>query len=271
MSILSIIELYAMRYKMPDSLTSLQYVELFHLLFLDQFGRKVAKEQYALKGGCNLRFFLKSIRYSQDMDLDIHNIRKDTLSNAVNRIFDSLPYRLILRSKGIEISATTESKQTDTTQRWKIQLKTPYSSMPAHTKIEFSRRTGSEDTVFEAVDPEIMRSYQLTPIFAAHYTMEAALRQKIWALILRTQTQARDVFDLFHLMSMGTKVENIPSSMFMRLAEAEQHAVSIPYESFKSQVVSYLPFDYQQQYGEPDFWDMMVLNICKNLKEARCD
>ena len=51
--------------------TTIQYVELFHLLFLDQLGRKLDKRFYALKGGCNLSFFMKSIRYSEDMDIDI--------------------------------------------------------------------------------------------------------------------------------------------------------------------------------------------------------
>jgi len=32
-----------------------QYVELFHLLFLTQIGRKLDKRFYALKGGCNMR------------------------------------------------------------------------------------------------------------------------------------------------------------------------------------------------------------------------
>ena len=47
-----------------------EYVELFHLLFLDQLGRKLDKRFYALKGGANLRFFARSLRYSEDIDLD---------------------------------------------------------------------------------------------------------------------------------------------------------------------------------------------------------
>ena len=46
-------------------------VELFHLVFIDLLGRKVDKKHYALKGGCNLRFFFKSFRYSEDMDVDV--------------------------------------------------------------------------------------------------------------------------------------------------------------------------------------------------------
>lgn len=50
-------------------------VEQFHLLFLEQLGKVVDKQLTALKGGCNLRFFLKSIRYSEDMDIDIQKKR----------------------------------------------------------------------------------------------------------------------------------------------------------------------------------------------------
>ena len=59
-----------------------EHVELFHLHFLEQFGLKTDKRLYALKGGCNLRFFLKSIRYSQDIDLDIKIVQKEILANC---------------------------------------------------------------------------------------------------------------------------------------------------------------------------------------------
>ncbi len=37
----------------------IRYVELFQLLFLDQLGRRLDQRHFALKGGCNLRFFFK--------------------------------------------------------------------------------------------------------------------------------------------------------------------------------------------------------------------
>jgi hypothetical protein len=49
-------------------------VERFHLLFLAQLVRRVKPGLFVLKGGCNLRFFHRSIRYSQDMDLDLGEI-----------------------------------------------------------------------------------------------------------------------------------------------------------------------------------------------------
>jgi len=38
-------------------LQQVEYVERFHLLFLAQLGHNLDKSCYALKGGCNLRFF----------------------------------------------------------------------------------------------------------------------------------------------------------------------------------------------------------------------
>ena len=245
----------------------IQCIELFHLLFLDQFGRKIDKSHYVLKGGCNLRFFLKSIRYSQDMDLDIHTVRKDTLENTVNRILESTAFSLMLRAKNLEIVHISVPKQTNTTQRWKMHIKQTNDATPIHTKIEFSRREREEPSLFEAIDPLIIGSYRLTPIYASHYSMEQALIQKIWALILRTETQARDIFDIIHLLDMGIKKPEILPAMKDRLKEAEANALSIPFHAFKSQVISYLPLEYHSQYDDPNYWDKMLFQVCNAINE----
>lgn len=244
-----------------DMFSPQQAVELFHLLFLNQMGRKIPKDHYVLKGGCNLRFFLKSIRYSQDMDLDIDTIKKDTLNNAVNRILESTPFTLILRSKQIEIAQVSQPKQTETTQRWKIQLKIPPMTLSIPTKIEFSRRGSKGNVLFELVDSVLIHQYQITPLYASHYSMESAFEQKIWALILRTQTQARDIFDLSHLLNSGVKIHETSQKMQSQLPQAIENALSIEYETYKSQVIAYLPRDYQQQYSDPALWETMVLRV----------
>ena len=66
--------------------SSLQLREIFHLEFLRWLSRKVKAEHYALKGGANLRFFFKSIRYSEDMDLDVQKIKLETLKEVVMKI-----------------------------------------------------------------------------------------------------------------------------------------------------------------------------------------
>jgi len=241
-------------------------IEQFHLLFLDQLGRKLDKRHYALKGGCNLRFFLRSIRYSEDIDLDVQSISVVSLQDRVNQILQGASLARILQARGLSISACSAPKQTETTQRWKLALAVKGTELPLNTKIEFSRRGISEPVVFEPVDSLLMRDYQLTPILASHYPAEAAFRQKINALIFRSQTQARDVFDLDHLLRCGvsTKGMVLPSQW----RDAQQNAMSISYDVFKSQVLAYLAPEYQSQYEARETWDDMVLRVVEALKGA---
>src|SRR5438128_8181244 len=96
-----------------------QPVEHFHLLFLAQLGVRLDKKLYALKGGCNLRFFWKSIRYSEDIDFDVHTVARHTLQKNVNQILGASGFQRILSSFNIQLTKLSAPKQTDTTQRWK--------------------------------------------------------------------------------------------------------------------------------------------------------
>ena len=69
-----------------ETLNSLQLREVFHIEFLRWLGRKVKAGHYAVKGGANLRFFFKSFRYSEDMDLDARVIRVVQLKEIVMKI-----------------------------------------------------------------------------------------------------------------------------------------------------------------------------------------
>jgi hypothetical protein len=48
--------------------------------------------------------------------------------------------------------------------------------------------------------------------------------------------------------------------------EAQQNALSVSYDVFKSQVLSFLAPDYQAQYDAPRVWDEMVLRVVESLK-----
>ena len=53
------------------ALSARQSIELFHLVFLRALVAKGEdKTLIALKGGCNLRFYFDSVRYSEDIDFD---------------------------------------------------------------------------------------------------------------------------------------------------------------------------------------------------------
>jgi predicted nucleotidyltransferase component of viral defense system len=241
--------------------TERQWVELFHLLLLAQLGRKLDKRFYCLKGGCNLRFFFRSPRYSEDMDLDVHGMAVHDLRERVNAVLASKAFGDVLRTAGLEIEHITEHKQTDTTQRWKLGLLTPAADSPIPTKIEFSRRRMDAGAVFEAVDPQVVRDYGLPPVMVSHYDADAAFRQKLDALASRATTQARDIFDL-HLLLASGRVRAIPASVTKSArAEARDRVMKMSFGTYKSQVVSFLLPPDQAVYGSEEAWDAMRLKL----------
>lgn len=242
-----------------------QYVELFHLLFLNQLGRKLDKKLYALKGGCNMRFYFNSIRYSEDMDIDIQTIHKDTLYKNVNQILTSVPFKCILQNNNLKILSISAPKQTLTTQCWKILLRIKGKLFSLHTKIEFSRRTFGKDVAFELINPTILNQYALLPILANHYSIQTMYQQKILALALRKETQARDVFDLYLLIgSMNNLILNDKETR-KKLSIAINNAKNITFADFKGQVIAYLSEGYQKQYENKKVWENIVEVVMKKL------
>jgi len=249
---------------MKSLLHPIAWVEQFHLLFLDQLGRKLDKRHYALKGGCNLRFYLRSIRYSEDMDVDVEATPVDVLRDRVELILAGKALAQILQARGLTIARYSAPKQTETTQRWKLTLTARGVALPIHTKIEFSRHGIDQPIAFDPVDGLLMRAYQLTPFLASHYPPEVAFRQKIDALIHRSQTQARDVFDLAHLLNSG--VSTLGMVMPPPWREAQQNAMSVSFDIFKAQVLAFLAPEYQAQYDSAQVWDDLVLRVVDALK-----
>ena len=246
-----------------------QAIEIFHLLFLRAFGARVDKDLFALKGGCNLRFFLKSIRYSEDMDLDIQTMAVGTLQNNVNRLLETPAFVQILRAQGIELAKTAQPKQTETTQRWKLTLRVTESGAEVPTKIEFSRRGLDDEKAVESVDAGIIRTYRLYPVIVQHYTVHAALAQKVAALALREQVQSRDVFDLKLLMDAGGAERPLPAIATAHLAAAIDNAMAVDYDAFAGQVLAYLEPEYHGHYGSKQAWNELQEQVVNGLEALR--
>jgi len=244
-----------------------QAVEIFQLLFLRAFGARVDKALFCLKGGCNLRFYFKSIRYSKGMDLDIRTIAPGTLRNNVNRSLEAPAFVQSLRAQGIEIIRTTQPKQTDTTQRWKLALRIIESGAEVPTKIEFSRRGLDGGMVVEPVDAEVIRAYRLYPVIVQHYAVQTAFAQKVAALALRGQVQARDVFDLKLLLDAGAGEAPLPASVEPHLAAAITNAMAVKYDAFAGQVLAYLQPEYQEHYEHKQAWDQLQEQVVGSLQE----
>lgn len=246
-----------------------QAIELFHLVFVAHLGRRVDKSLYAIKGGCNLRFYCRSIRYSEDIDFDIRTMAKTTLENNVNAILKSTAFTQELRSKQIGIEHFTSAKQTDTTQRWKIGLR-PAGGSAVPTKIEFSRRKGlDQGYLLEPVDPELVRTYELYPVLAQHYSRETAFCQKIGALCGRTVTQARDIFDLKLLLDGGAGREKLPSDIAAKIPRAIENAMTVGFDEFSGQVRAYLTVDFQEYYGERKVWEALQHEVIDALEQRK--
>jgi predicted nucleotidyltransferase component of viral defense system len=249
--------------------TDRQAIEIFHLLFLRAFGTRVDKSLFALKGGCNLRFYFKSIRYSEDIDLDLHTMAVGTLQNNVDRLLAAPAFAQVLRAQGIEIARASLPKQTGTTQRWKLALRVTGTGAEVPTKIEFSRRGPGDGQLVEPVDAEIIQTYRLYPVIVQHYGVHAAFAQKVAALALRDQIQSRDVFDLKLLLDAGADGRPLPATTAEHLPLAIDHAIAVDYDAFAGQVLAFLDPEYQAHYGNRSVWSAMQEQVVDGLQALR--
>jgi predicted nucleotidyltransferase component of viral defense system len=228
----------------------------------------VDKALFAIKGGCNLRFFCRSIRYSEDIDFDVQTMATVTLARNVDTILGSPGFGLALRAKQITVEHVASARQTHTTQRWKIGIRVAGGPV-IPTKIEFSRRGLDEGRLLEPVDPELTSTYELLPILAQHYSREAAFRQKIGALSRRTVPQARDVFDVKQLLDGGAGREKLPATVAREITRAVEHTMAMGFDEFSGQVLAYLAGDYQEYYGSRKAWEALQHEVVDALDRLR--
>jgi len=255
--------------------TNLQLREIFHLTFLRWLGHKVKANSYALKGGGNLRFFFKSFRYSEDIDLDIRGIAVGTLRDLVMQILLARSFYDNLKLFGITRVIPPDlrkAKQTETTQRFKVHLMTS-AGHDLLTRIEFSRRGMEKGVVTEPVSDTILRSYKLPPMLIPHYDIQSAVVQKVVAIASRSVIQARDVFDLYILssqyevaMSVGEECQ-LPGKN--KLDKAYDNLFQITFEQFRDTVVPYLEPEEQTGYDAPSSWDQVRLKVANFVDELR--
>jgi len=245
-----------------------QIVEHFHLHFVRLLCSGPQKGNFAIKGGCNLRFFFKSVRYSEDIDLDVAGLPVHALKERVTAILSGPALSLPLRSRGISITTVSAPKQTDTTQRWKVGLAVEGHSTALHTKVEFSRRSTTEEAKVERVATAVLAEHQMMPLVAPHYPLPAALRQKVGALVGRSIVQARDVFDLAVLFAKAGEDMDALRPIRSEVPKAVERVMEVSYADFRSQVASYLQPDHIETYGSREAWDALQMQVIDRLEKA---
>lgn len=252
----------------------LQLREIFHLEFLRWFSRKSKGYTYALKGGTNLRFFFNSIRYSEDMDIDIKGGNIEALKDTVMRILESSSFQDNLKTFGIEKLVppdAVKAKQTQTTQRFKVHL-ISFAGEDLFTKVEFSRRGLNGNIIAHSISDTILRTYKLPPLIVPHYDIASVIVQKIEALATRATIQARDIFDLYVLSSQYDKNSEfkIPNIRQDKCITAYDNVFQISFGHFRDTVISYLPSEDQSSYNSSSIWEEIQLktaNFINDLKE----
>jgi predicted nucleotidyltransferase component of viral defense system len=244
-----------------------QIIEMFHLLFLRALTSD-RQDWFVLKGGANIRYFFDSPRYSNDIDLDFHGREAWQVGQTVDMVLGGPALRTLARQARIEIAETSAPKQTDTTRRWKIGLGANGHANTIRTKIEFSDRNGgSDDISAERVPDSIVGPYGLAAPLVAHYGEIAAIEQKIAALALRSETKARDIFDLDLLLRRHYSADSTRPDLSSRhAAQAAHRALEVPYESFMSEVAPFLETEIADLYDEAD-WDQMRSSVAIALNE----
>lgn len=247
---------------------SRQHIECFHLVFLRMLESRLDRALWVVKGGVNLRAWFGSLRYSADLDVDVVRGSVLSLRERVDKLLASVAFRDMLGAQGLELTRSSRPKQTETTQRWKFELRAQGTALPLHTRVEFSRRGSAEEYVLEPIRPEIVRLYGLPSPTANHYTARSALRQKIEALAGRAQTQARDVWDLEHLLrTTGANPGPLTPAQRKTLALALDRAMGLSFDVFKAQVTPYLAPEHQEIYGTREAWARISELVVDRLSE----
>jgi hypothetical protein len=246
--------------------------EVFHFCFLERLLKTTDAGLYVLKGGVNLRFFFKSPRYSEDMDLDVLAGGVDTLRKNGYKILGDAAFQRSLRVfgiDGIDINDPHKAKHTQTTQRFRCSL-VRASGQRLPTKVEFSRRKTDpgDDAVAEYLDAEIARVYRKLAYRCRHYSGAAAIVQKIEALAGRAVSQARDAFDLGILLQGGFLSAAAQQGALARapLAKAIESLMSLTWADYEGQVLEFLDTDRREEYGTRATWESLQLRVLEALQ-----
>ena len=249
-----------------DKLGDAQTIEVFHLAFLDLLSRRVEGDRYTLKGGANLRYFFSSVRYSEDIDLDIEGIPEWRLMEKIEDALCSTQMRILLRAKGLGVAEASNTKRTETTQRWKVGIEASGRAELIRTKIEFSYREAEGESRFEQIPAEIVAPYGMRPPVVQHYVGDAPARQKVLALAGRSETQARDIFDLQLLLRLRPlPVDSLPAAV---VSKAVERALELNYDSYRAQVLPFLEPEAVELYGGIADWEEMQTFVAQQLEEA---
>jgi hypothetical protein len=250
------------------TLTKPQAIEIFHLAFLQVLPQHLPPLNYAVKGGANLRLFLGSVRRSEDIDFNFVGHVPWSLQPRIDAALKSPALGHLLAIHGIKIVSVNPSKTTSTTGRWKFQLAAP--GVQFNSKLEFSMRQ-EDRPLYElaSVSPTLAAAARMRPAVANHYLPAGAMEQKIAALALRTETQARDIFDLDFLITRYSAESLAAQPNVYELDLAGRRVFEVTYREYLDLVVTYIDPAFVSMYRSEEEWERIALNVATRLDSIR--
>jgi len=122
--------------------------------------------------------------------------------------------------------------------------------------------------VYEPIDRELCRRYGIAAPLAAHYLAPAAIAQKIGALAHRTETQARDVFDLELLFTtMGAVSVVLDEEARSEVPRAIERAMGVSFDEFAGHVLAFLADEHRILYESRPAWEQLQAEVVGRLEE----
>lgn len=166
-------------------------IEVLSALF-----RAQSDDSLVLKGGWAMQANYGVSRYTKDIDLAApEKANSGTIKRRINRALHS-----VMTSGLASDFAVSESKQTGTTQRWKLSAKVD--GEPIHLTIEVSKRQTVPPS--SIIDVAIQRG-DGTSVNASSYSPPMLAAAKFACILDPKRTAPRDAFDLKVLIDNGAK------------------------------------------------------------------
>lgn len=246
-------------------MTKPEVIERFQLALLQVMPQHLPLANYAIKGGANLRLFLGSVRRSEDIDFNFVGRAGWSLQTRMDAIMRAPALAALLASNGLKIVSVNPSKTTSTTGRWKFEITAP--GVKTNSKVEFSMRREDRPLYqLDAVSAALASAAGMRRATANHYSPTAAAEQKIAALAYRTETQARDIFDLDFLFTRFPRETEAALSVPEEIDLARKRMFETTFAEYRDLVVTFLDPAFVSMYRGEDEWDRMTLAVSSRLE-----
>ncbi len=226
-----------------DRITILR--EYWQLLFLQGLYSQKRSSDVYFKGGTAIRFLFDSFRFSEDLDFTV-NLKEKEATSVIKSTFSVLQKEtseeIVLKKQRIIVDSW----------RYKLAFSHQFSKQPLSIRIDFVGRERPQTREERVLIPF---DYPISPYpLVIHLSAEEILAEKLRALLVRGK--ARDIFDVWFLLTKDTTIDNKIISKKMKLyprvkfkiAKIIRRIHSFDKKKLKQDLNQFLPENYRQLY-----------------------